>query len=128
MAYYGSTQSSSLANPPRQLIAPFANNAPVVGSTAYLSTQGSSASYANAPGGNGGGLWFYASTNLTTDITASNFFSDGWYLGMRPGDAVMGVQFSSAGSSAITFLGTITSVTTAGCNLSTGSLITSTFN
>lgn len=128
MSYYGSTQLSTIANPPRQLIAGFANNPGVAGSTAFLSTQGSTATYANAPGGTGGGLWYYCSTNLTTDLTGANFFSDAWYIGMRPGDAVMGVQFSSAGSSAITFLGTITSVTTAGAALSTGSLITSTFN
>lgn len=128
MAYYGSTQASSIANPPRQLIAGFANNPGVTGSTAYLSTQGSTASYANAPGGTGGGLWYYASTNATTDLTVANFFSDAWYLGMRPGDCVMGVQFSSAGSSGVTFLGAITSVTTAGANLSTGSLMTSTFS
>ena len=127
MSYFGSTQASSIANPPRQLIAGFANNVAAAGSTAFLSTQGSTASYANAPGGIGGGLWYYASTNQTTDLTVSNFFSDAFYLGMRPGDAVMGVQFSSAGSSGVTFLGAITSVTTAGANLSTGALMTSTF-
>ena len=128
MAYYGSTQASSIANPPRQLIAGFANNAGVVGSTAFLSTQGSTAAYANAPGGTGGGLWYYVSTNATTDLTVANFFSDAWYLGMRPGDIVMGAQFSSAGSSVTTFMGALGSVSTAGAALTTGSLITSTFN
>lgn len=129
MAYYGSTQSSSIANPPRQLVAPFACNPALTGSTMYLSTQGSTAANnANAPGGGGGGLWFYASTNLTTDIVAANFFSDGFYLGMRPGDIVQGAQFSSLGSSVTTFMGAIVSVSTAGASLSTGSLITSTFS
>lgn len=129
MAYYGSTQSSSLANPPRLLVGPFAANPAPTGSTMYLTTQGSTASYANTPGGGGGGgqLWFYASTNMTTDIVAANFFSDGFSLGMRPGDIVQGAQFSSLGSSVTTFIGAITSVTTAGAALSTGSLITSTF-
>lgn len=129
MSYYGATQSSSIANPPRQLVAPFATNPALVGSTNYLSTQGSTAANnANAPGGGGGGLWYYASTNLTTDIAASNFFSDGFYLGMRAGDVVMGAQFSSLGSSVETFVGAIVSVSTAGASLSTGSLMTSTFN
>lgn len=129
MSYYGSTQSSSIANPPRQLVAPFATNPAIVGSTEYLSTQGSTAANnANAPGGGGGGLWFYSSTNATTDLTASNFFSDGFYLGMRAGDVVIGNQFSSLGSSVTTFTGSIVSVSTAGASLSTGTLITSTFN
>lgn len=129
MSYFGTTQLSSIANPPRQLIAPMAVNPAIVGSTEFLSTQGSTAANnPNGPGGGGGGLWFYASTNLTTDLTATNFFSDGFYLGMKAGDCVQGVQFSSLGSSVTTFLGAIVSVSTAGASLSTGSLMTSTFN
>ena len=129
MSYFGSTQLSSVANPPRQLIAQFANNPSQVGATAYLTSQGSTAAYANGPGGNGGGLWFYSSTNLTTDLTAANFFSDGYYLGMRPGDVVMGNELaSSAGSSVITFTASVVSVSTSGASLSTGSFLTSTFN
>lgn len=129
MSYYGTTQASSIANPPRLLTAPFASNPAIAGSTMYLSTQGSTAANnANAPGGGGGNLWFYASTNLTTDIVASNFFSDGFYIGMRPGDMVMGAQFSSLGSTVTSFMGAIVSVSTAGASLSTGSLMTSTFN
>lgn len=129
MAYFGSTQASSIANPPRQLVAPFAVNPAIAGSTEFLSTQGSTAANnANGPGGGGGGLWFYSSTNLTTDLTVANFFSDAFYLGMRAGDVVQGVQFTSLGSSVITFLGAINSVSTAGASLSTGSLMTSTFN
>lgn len=128
MAYFGSTQLSSVSNPPRQLVAPWANNPAISGSTQFLSTQGSTAANnPNGPGGGGGGLWFYASTNLTTDLTASNFFSDGFYLGMRAGDPVMTVSYSSLGSSVQTGLGVIVSVSTAGASLSTGSLITSTF-
>lgn len=128
MAYYGSTQASSIANPPRLLIGPLANNQALAGSTEYLSTQGSTAANnANGPGGGGGSLWFYASTNLTTDLTATNFFSDGFYIGMRAGDVVQGAQFSSLGSTVTSFLGVIVSVSTAGASLSTGSLMTSTF-
>lgn len=128
MSYFGTTQLSSVANPPRQLVAPFAVNPAIAGSTQFLSTQGSTAANnPNAPGGGGGSLWFYASTNLTTDLTATNFFSDGFYIGMKAGDIVQGAQFSSLGSTVTTFMGAIVSVSTAGASLSTGSLMTSTF-
>lgn len=128
MSYFGTTQLSSVANPPRQLVAPFAVNPAIAGSTQFLSTQGSTAANnPNGPGGGGGSLWFYASTNLTTDIVATNFFSDGFYIGMKAGDIVQGAQFSSLGSSVTSFMGAIVSVSTAGASLSTGSLMTSTF-
>ena len=119
MAYSGATAASSLANPPRAVIQDICSPPNTTG----LST----APTAN-PGGQGGGLWYYASTNATTDLTASNFFTDGFYLGMRPGDVVFGAQFTSAGSSVVTFQGAIIGVSTSGASLSTGSLITSTFN
>lgn len=118
MAYSGSTEASSVANPPRLVAGPFASQPQTTGLSTSAATQHEQ----------GGALWFYSSTNLTTDLTASNFFSDGYYLGMRPGDVVMGNQFSSAGSSVTSFQGTIISVSTSGASLSTGSLITSTFN
>ena len=117
MAYSGTTAASSVANPPRQMIQSIGANH---GTTGLTSAPG-------APGAQGGGLWFYCSTNLTTDLVASNFFSDGLYLGMRPGDMVFGMQFSSAGSSVQTFMGAITGVSSNGASLSTGSLVTSTF-
>ena len=120
MAYYGTTQASSLANPPRCIAGGALYG--VAGATTGLSTA------PNSPNNQGGSLWFYASTNLTTDIVASNFFSDGYYIGMRPGDFVMGVQFSSAGSSVTSFMGAITGVSTSGASLSTGSVVTSTFS
>lgn len=119
MAYSGSTAASSVANPPRQMLS--SSMSMVVGTTGLSTTPA-------APGGQGGGLWYYSSTNLTTDLTATSFFTDGKYLGMRPGDMVIGAQFTSAGSSVTTFQGAITGVTTSGASLSTGSLMTSTFN
>jgi len=117
MAYSGTTAASSLANPPRKLVEAIAGNA---GTTGLTTAPG-------APGAQGGAIWTYCSTNATTDLTASNFFSDGKSLGMRPGDLVMGSQFTSAGSSVITFWGAITGVSSSGASLSTGSLVTSTF-
>jgi len=119
MAYSGSTAGSTSANPPRLVIPGGIAGVP---NTTGLSTAPAS------PGNQGGALWYYASTNQTTDLVVSNFFSDGWYLGMRPGDMVMGVQFSSAGSSVITFQGAVVGASTSGVSLSTGSLITSTFS
>lgn len=117
MAYSGSTAASSVANPPRRIIDPMVS----MGGTTGLSTV------PNAPGGQGGGLWYYSSTNLSTDVLAANFFTDGKALGMRPGDIVFDVQFSSAGSSVELLVGVVTGVTTNGATLSTGAAMTSTF-
>lgn len=127
MAYSGSTAASSVANPPVQLVAPVALSPAITGSTNFLTTAGSTyANNANAPGG-GPSVWGYRSTNATTDLTAAGFFSDGFYLGMRAGDVVIGTQITSQGSSVTVFIGALASVSTAGASLSTGSLITSTF-
>ncbi len=85
-------------------------------------TRGSTTGVDNKPQ-----MWLYSSTNLTTDIVAANFFSNGYELGMRPGDLVIGNQYTSAGSSRITFYGTITASSTSGSQMSTGSVMTSTF-
>jgi len=111
MAYSGSTALSSVANPPVRM------------AVGIGSTKGSSLMV-----GNSRQWWSYNSTNLTTDLVAANFFTDGYTLGMRPGDIVMGVQYTSEGSSYIGFQGVITSASTAGARMSTGSLISSTFN
>lgn len=119
MAYSGTTAATSLANPPRNVLS--AAMSVMSGTTGMTTTP-------SAPGGQGGGLWYYSSTNLTTDFTASGFFSDGKTLGMRPGDIVICAQFTSAGSSVITSLGAITSISTAGAaTMALGSVMTSTF-
>jgi len=116
MAYYGSTQASSVANPPRLLVGQIASVPKTTGLSTTTAQQHQQ----------GGQLWFYSSTNLSTDILAANFFTDGYYLGMRPGDVVIGNQFSSAGSSVQTFICTVTGVSTSGATLSTGASLTST--
>lgn len=119
MAYSGTTAASSLANPPRQMLV--ASMSMITGATGLTTVPAS-------PNGQGGGMWYYSSTNLTTDLVAAGFFSDGKNLGMKPGDLVTGVQFTSVGSSVTTFFGCITAISTAGAaSLSTGSLMTSTF-
>lgn len=79
--------------------------------------------------GNSKQLWMYNSTNLTTDIVASGFFSDGAKIGMKVGDLVIGTQYTSAGSSTVSFTAVVASMTTAGAaSLSTGGTMTSTFS
>lgn len=119
MAYSGSTAATTIANPPRRIAGGLATPPQSTGLTT-APTAG--------PGAQGGSIWYYCSTNATTDLTASAFFTDGWYLGMRPGDLVLGAQFTSAASSVVTFWGAVASASTAGASLSTGSLVTSTFN
>jgi len=116
MAYSGSTAASSVANPPRLLVGRFQG----VPGTTGLSTANP------GQGSQGGSLWFYSSTNTSTQLYATTFFTDGWYLGMRAGDILISNSFTSAGSSVTTMLGTIVTASTAGCGVSTGAAVTST--
>lgn len=118
MAYSGSTAASSVANPPIKI---------AMGGIGYSNPSSTALSTATPGGKQGTSLWFYSSTNSSTETMASNFFSDAWYLGMRPGDVILGLYYSSAGSSVVTYLGGITGVSTSGAALSTGGTVTSTF-
>jgi len=126
MAYLGSTQASSLANPPRLLIGSgtfSGNNGSTVLSTGVPS-DGARSAY-NVQGGN---VWLYTSSHGSTELMASNFFTDAKYIGMRPGDLLLGMQWTTAGSSMVVYMGGIATVSTAGAALSTGGTITSTFS
>lgn len=112
MAYSGSTASSSLANPPRQLLSAGFSGLPA-------STGFTPQASLGAPNGQGGSVWHYCSTNTTAEVVASNFFTDGKALGMRPGDLVMGVSFSTIGSSGVPWLGCVSHVSTSGASLTT---------
>lgn len=111
MAYVGTSVASTLQNPP------------ICIQSGLGIGRGSSDLT-----GNNRNVWLYNSTNRTTDLTVANFFTDAWYLGIRPGDIMMGTQYTSAGSSVITFQASIGAVTTAGAALTTGGTMTSTFN
>ncbi|MHB0965503.1 MAG: hypothetical protein ACYC36_03525 [Bellilinea sp.] len=117
MAYSGSTEASSVSNPPRLLVGRFAG---LPGTTGLSTSNPNQASQ-------GGNLWYYNSTNSTTDLNTSTFFSDGWYLGMRAGDIVMAVSFTSAGSSVQLAIMPVVTASTNGCGFTTGGTITSTF-
>ena len=125
MAYLGSTQATSLANPP-VCINPGVIARGNPGSTALstaIPSDGSRSAYATQ----GGATWRYVSSHGSTEVCDTAFFSDAWYIGIRPGDRLEGLQWTTAGSSLVSYSGYFASVSTAGANLTTGGIITSTF-
>lgn len=111
MAYSGTTAASSVANPPIKVSQ---------GGLGRINAQTAST------GGTGIQMWMYNSSNGTTDMFASNYFTDAYYLGMSQGDLVFCV--CCTGSTVGIVIGVLGAVTTAGAALaSTGSMITSTF-
>lgn len=113
MAYLGTTAASSVANPPNRL------------GHGLLSQRNTGESTSVTDGGS---LWTYTSSNLTTDLFAADFFTDADQIGMRNGDIVIAATFSTESSTgSILVIGTITGVSSAGAHLSTGGTITSTF-
>ena len=78
----------------------------------------------------GGAMWAYrSSVDLTSNLCTPGYFTNGKYLGMRPGDWLIGTVTSTESSTGyLTFMGTLSSTnSTAGFNLSTDGMITSTF-
>ena len=96
MAYKGSTELSSVANPPRN-------------ASGFFSPRSASALPSSVGGQN---LWLYNTTESCTDIVTANFFTDAFYIGMKQGDIVMG-SFTT-GSSVSFFAGVLGAVTTNG--------------
>lgn len=109
MAYNGATAASSVANPPMR----------IAGGMGGVSQQSTAS-------GGGRGVWFYNSSNGSTQLQDANFFTDAKYLGMQAGDLVLFVV--ATGSSIGCGLGVMGAVTTAGgAFASTGGSLTSTF-
>lgn len=107
MAYSGSTAASSVANPPVRMAGPL--------------TMGSTA----GPNPRGGSLWWYHSSDGSTVVSAANYFTDAYYLGMRPGDVVMGSYQSTVGStSGYSYRLWCSGVSTSGASFSTGQMST----
>ena len=106
MAYLGSTQASSVANP---LVLLFGTQgmdqripgSGTTGSTIYVNNawknQGSTVTYQEGRAF-GGNVWGYWTTDNTTAICATGYFSDAGPLGVRPGDVIMAVGLGSTGS------------------------------
>jgi hypothetical protein len=111
MSYSGSTAASSVANPPSRV------------ATGLLSQRNIRESTSVAEGGS---LWTYVSSNLTTDIVSSGFFTDAGNLGMRNGDIMIAGQYSTEGSSSyVVSIGMITFDSTSAASMSTEGTITS---
>lgn len=101
MAYNGATAASTLSNPPIQI------------------SEGGLGGINRISTGSGGGnkIWRYDSSNATSDLASSNYFTDAYYLGMKAGDLLLGT--AATGSSVTVFMGVIGTVTTAGAALAT---------
>ena len=123
MAYLGSTQATSLANPPVCIVPSLRSIAGATALSTGVPSDGARSAYATQ----GGAVYKYTSSHGSTEVMASNFFTDAWYLGIRPGDFLLGLQWTTAGSSLVVYVGAFASVSTAGAALSTGGTITSTF-
>ena len=119
MAYVGSTAATSAINPPR-LVAGSFHSRPTTGLLGTLTTAQNQQSV-------GGNIWTYVSTNASTSVNDSVNFTDGWQLGMRPGDIVMSVCYTS-GSTHTLNISVVTDASTAGVTLSTGSRISSSYS
>jgi hypothetical protein len=80
--------------------------------------------------GQGGSEWSYSSTNTTTDIAASSFFSNAGELGMREGDVVIASCHTTASSTGMTLvIGMLRYTSTSAAALSTANgLISSTYS
>ena len=111
MAYKGSTEASSVANPPVYI------GGGVGGRTNVGSTT--------TPIGNS--IWFYGSTDTSSNPFTANYFTDGKKLGMRQGDVmiVSGITSTVSSSQSLSF-GIVGAVSTDGTQLSTWSIIAST--
>ena len=112
MAYVGSTAASTLVNVPNRVSGGLISQSNYAESTSVV---------------NGGSLWTYNSSNLTTDLNVANFFSDGHNLGMRNGDILIANTYSTESSTGfLLYLGVVTGVSTSGASLSTEAFISST--
>lgn len=113
MSYSGSTASSP--NPPRVLFP--AMGYPLAANSTSIAKRS-------------GQLWFYNSSDTSTAWMDVGYFTDGKNLGMQPGDALLGISWSTQSSTGHIFVsGILTSTnSTAGFNLSTGGSVTSTFS
>jgi len=89
MSYLGSTQASSLANPPTRL----------------AGTLG---------GPSGRSWWGYFSTDASTDVATAGYFTDAQALGMQAGDLLFGVAATAGTSSAAPLIAYIMPITYSG--------------
>lgn len=113
MTYLGTTAASTASNPPRLLIPRLGG---LVGSTQLSTAAGGGE---NPYRVQAGGFWLYASSDPVGTVKTSGYFSDGDRLGMKVGDVVMSVFWTTLGSSKEVSIDVVDQVTTAGASLST---------
>ena len=132
MAYLGTTQASSVANPP-VMIAGIVGASPdvrITGGTTLLTfnNYGAASTATGKEGQNAGGrIWQYFTTDVSTAVLNSGYFSDAGALGMRPFDAILVLACGTSNSTASVMRWTyVTSISTAGAAvLSSGMTSTS---
>ena len=132
MAYLGSTQASSIQNPPVLLVGAMGAGPDVhiAGSTGlFLSNNYNASSTATYKEGAAVGqrLWIYTTTDTSTAVLNSGYFSDAGALGMRPLDVVIVTAVATtASTNACMRMTFVTSISTAGAAvLSSGMTSTS---
>lgn len=112
MAYRGSTELSSVANPPRA----------VGGANMWGKRATGVISSTKVSGQN---LWLYNTTDGSSELISTTYFTDAQSLGMRQGDLVMGSI--DTGSTVSVYVGVVGVVSTLGAGLgSTGGVLSST--
>ena len=119
-AYLGSTQLSSIANPP-VIFAGILGASPdvrIAGGTTLLTFNnfGKASTATGLVGGNAGGrFWHYFTTDVTTAVLNSGYFADAGPLGMRPFDVLAVLACGTSNSTASLLRWTyVTSISTAG--------------
>ena len=127
MAYLGSTELSSVANPPVMItgIVGASPDVRITGGTTMLTfnNYGKATTATGRAGENAGGrIWHYFTTDVSTAVLNAGYFTDAGPLGMRPFDIIAilacGTSNSTASVLRMTF---VNNITTAGAaNLSTG--------
>lgn len=132
MAYLGTTELSSVSNPP-SLVAGIIGASPDVritgGSTMLtFNNYGKASTATGTVGQNAGGrIWHYFTTDVSTAVLNSGYFTDAGPLGMRPFDIIAILACGTSNSTASLLRWTyVTSITTAGAAvLSSGMTSTS---
>lgn len=131
MAYLGSTQPSSIANPPVQMYGIMGGGADLhIAGSSYLAfnnfNQSSTNTYREGMSA-GGRMWHYFTTDVSTAVLNAGYFTDAGLLGMRPFDEITILACATTNSTASVLRKTyITSISTAGAaSLSSGLTSTS---
>lgn len=123
MAYLGTTQLSSVSNPPVKIWSGMGAGVDVRitgGTTMYVSGTGKGLNFGQQG-------WVYHTTDITSAPLASGYFTDAKALGLRPGDIMFFVQqATSVPSSQMLRMMAIGQVTSDGAAFSTATFISGT--